>query len=245
MKILYACNDMDFFVAHRLFLAEAILRDGHEVSLAVEEEADPEKAKGLRVVRLKLNRYRFAPWRDLQLLYGYYREIKASRPDIIHAITIKPIIFISIVLLFFRGTNKPKLVLTFPGLGKIFEDNSGLYHALRRTIVKAALRFCSNWNHPYATFENDENRKTLIEYGIVTPSDSKVVMGTGIGPEFKPAEKRGNKLIVCFAGRLLNAKGIGLYIEAAEKLQSDDCTSEFQVAGEWDSKDREIGRAHV
>jgi len=234
MKILYACNDLEFFIAHRLFLAKNMQARNNTVYIAVEESADESKIPDFNLIRLSLNRYRFSPLQDIKLLFGYYRTIKTYQPDIIHAITIKPILFLSIVMLFLRASQRPKLVLTFPGLGKIFEDDAGLYHSLRRMLVTNTLRFCQRRNQAYATFENTGNQKTTIDHGIVSVNTSNVLMGAGIGEEFVPVPRKNSKLVVSFAGRLLRAKGAGLFVDAARKLAEAGVDAEFLVAGEWD-----------
>lgn len=240
MKILYACNDLDYFKAHRWFLAQAMLDKGHEVTLSTGVEKNSKgvsDVSAIKVLEVDLDRHRLNLKSDPALIGRYLRQIKSERPDIVHAITIKPILFMGIALLInkllLRET--PKLILTFPGLGRVFEPDKSFMAKVRKFVVSGLLRLSNRVLKPHATFENFASMEELVKEKAVSSERSSIVMGAGIDRNlFYPGERKGD-LVVLFASRLLKAKGVGEFIEAATSLRKDFPDVVFQVAGKFET----------
>ena len=71
----------------------------------------------------------------------------------------------------------------------------------------------------------------LTKERVVTKQRASVVMGAGLDKNQFYSTKRKGDLTVLFASRLLKAKGLGEYIEAAKNLKKDFPKVKFQVAG--------------
>ncbi len=240
MKILYACNDLDYFKAHRLFLAQAMVDKGYTVSLSTGVEPH---SKGLphntamKLLEVELDRHQLNFKSDLSLVGSYLKHIKTEKPDVIHAITIKPILFMGVALLINKMLLRktPKLILTFPGLGKVFEPDKSLKAKARKFVVSIVLGLSNRSLKPQATFENYASMEELAKENVVSLDRSSIVMGAGIDRELFYSKTRKGDLIVLFASRLLKAKGLGEYIEAATHLKKDFPKVTFQVAGKFET----------
>lgn len=236
MKILYACNDLDYFNAHRGFLAQAMIAKGWQVILStggVEKSKSQQTKDSPRILSVSLDRHRLNFKSDLKLIGSYFNQIRTEKPDVVHAITIKPILFMGIALLLnklFLG-KAPKLVLTYPGLGRVFEPDDSYKARLRKFLVATSLKVSNQVLKPHSTFENHSSMEELVRMKIVTPANSSVVMGAGIDRGIFYTDRRKGSLTVLFASRLLKAKGLGEYIEAAKNLKVEFSKVRFQVAG--------------
>lgn len=240
MKILYACNDLDYFKAHRLFLAQAMIDKGYAVSLSTGVEPNSKglpESSAVKLLKVELDRHQLNLKSDLSLIGSYLEQIKSEKPDVVHAITIKPILFMGLALLvnklLWRKT--PKLILTFPGLGKVFEPDKSLKAKARKFIVSTFLGISNRVLKPQSTFENYASMEELAKENVVTLERSSIVMGAGIDRDLFYSKTRKGDLVVLFASRLLRAKGLGEYIEAAINLRKDFPNVTFQVAGKYEA----------
>ena len=209
---------------------------GWEVSLStggVQDSKTNTHNESVKILDVELDRHKLNLISDFGLIRSYLEQLKAEKPDVVHAITIKPILFMSIALLLNKlmRRNSPKLVLTYPGLGKVFEPDTGFKARIRKLLVSTILKLSNRILRSHATFENFSSMKELAKDKIVTKARSSVVMGAGINRDVFFSAKREGELVVLFASRLLNAKGLGEYINAARVLKTEFPNVIFQVAG--------------
>ena len=94
MRILFVINVDWFFLSHRLPIALAALRAGHEVHIATSltEPADRLTALGLVVHPIYVDRSHAGLPGLLALLWRLWRLFWSIRPDVLHLVTIKPVL---------------------------------------------------------------------------------------------------------------------------------------------------------
>ncbi|MFD0917094.1 glycosyltransferase [Pseudahrensia aquimaris] len=243
MQILFVVNDLGYFRAHRQMLAEHFASKGHDVvvaSGACTEEAKRAWPDNIALVELPIDKHRLNLLADLQLLWALLRIIGTRKPHIVHAITIKPILFSGLAVSLrrlFGGAEK--LVWTFPGLGKVFEPCDRAMATVRKVIVTMALRLSAKVSGAHATFENACDRKILIDYGIVPATRATVVEGTGLDTDvFKPEAKTSiNGLTFLMATRLIEKKGVDVFLETARDAKSKGLDAKFVLAGLFEETD--------
>ena len=240
MKILYVCNDLDYFKAHRLFLAQAMVRKGWHVILSTgigESTSSVLENSAVKVLGVSLERHKFNLKSDIRLIYNYLHQIKTEKPHVVHAITMKPILFMGLALLINKVMLRktPKLIFTFPGLGKVYEPDVKFKAKLRKFIVSSFLGLSNLFLKPIATFENYASMEDLVKQKVVASERSSIVMGAGIDRNLFYSEDRKGNLVVLFASRLLKSKGLGEFIEAASNLRKDFPSVVFQVAGKHEA----------
>lgn len=238
MKILYICNDLDYFLAHRGVLAREMAEEGHDVRLIsggigrIDEHREPFEVHTVTVDQRRLN-----PVADMKLAREIWRQLSAFHPDAVHAITMKPNLMAAIVLATRRwsGRSGPALVMTFAGLGRLFAADAGWAIRASRRLATFLFTLAGRVVRPFVTCESEADRAMLIEAGIAKPDRAIVTPGSGVDfTAFTPAEHSG-PLTVLFAGRLLKAKGADWFLEAARRLASEDVR--FVLAGPLASDD--------
>ncbi|AXC48569.1 glycosyltransferase [Paracoccus suum] len=180
-----------------------------------------------------LARHRLEPWRDLLLGRRVLAAVRHFRPDVIHLITLKPALFGGGALRF-AGPKGLRVIATFPGLGRVFATDPP---DRRQRLVTSGLRHALGGGMTVATFENPADRARLVAAGVVSQERSVVISGAGFDPaEFPPAPMpagpaEGAPLRCLFAGRLLQAKGVGGVLEAARLLKAAGAPVRIGLAG--------------
>ncbi|MDA8869918.1 glycosyltransferase family 4 protein [Rhizobiaceae bacterium] len=237
MHILYVVNELAYFRAHRERLALAMVDRGHRVSVATGEwdgvvPADWDDR--VRLHRLDVDRHGNNPLRDTGMAVQVRRIIKAEEPDILHGLTIKPILYGALAAASL-GSHCPRVVWTFAGLGKVFEPSRSLLARARRKAVSHALRRLQARTNAAATFENEADLKQLVAEGIVPAHRAFRVHGTGLDLSVfcPPAQPRSGPPVVLMAARLINEKGVDTFLEAASAVGWREGTR-FLLAGPHD-----------
>ena len=260
MRILYVCNDLAYWQAHRAALAQRMAARGHDLRLitggpvAAEAtgrggpaQAAPGHCEGVAsglagagagafpITVLPLPTQRLDPRRDLDFAREVRRAVRNWRPDVVHLITLKPILFGGAVV---RLSRTPaRVIATFAGLGRVFAE-AGLRHRL----VTRGLRHVLAGPRRVAVFENAADRDRLVADGIVPAGRTAIVRGAGFDPAAFAAVPlpagpgQGAPLRLLFAARLLRAKGLPEALEAAQILAAEGAPVEVSVAG-WAGDD--------
>ncbi|MCY0149420.1 glycosyltransferase [Hoeflea sp. G2-23] len=238
MKILFVCNDLDYFLAHRTNLLGPLLARGHQLSLCTggSSKSAGQLPEGVDFIPVTLTRHSLNLVSDARLTARYARIVADMQPDVVHCITVKPNLFMTLALAVrrLRGTKSPRLILTFPGLGKVFEPAAGFMTGLRRRAVATVLRAGCRLLECSATFENQSDRDVLVDAGVFTAAQTRVIAGAGLnmGIYAPPSEPLTGKLSFLFASRLLKAKGVGTFLETARCIRAEGGDARFLLAGD-------------
>lgn len=239
------CNDLDYFLRHRLFLPQELSRRGHKVIVLTGGRSATELAEHeIEFQHVDINRFSFSPFSDFRFFVKSSFLIWKKRPESLHLMTLKPAVYAGIAAII---TNKlvgspPKVLVTIPGLGRLLAPGSkltGLNARTARHLSLTILRMLGRRSFVHFTFETGHDRHTMIEHGIVNEYNSTVIAGAGVDAEiYRPKEKkeRSGKTKVLFASRLLKSKGIEAFIKAAE-LSTRKNEIEYIVAGIEDRSD--------
>src|ERR1700733_8642511 len=95
-RLLLNLNLAWFLISHRLPIVRAARAEGYEVHVAASISAPEELAilenEGVTFHRLTLGRGSLNPLKDLAYLWQLLAVIRKVRPDIVHNITVKPIV---------------------------------------------------------------------------------------------------------------------------------------------------------
>ena len=118
-KILFICNEDWFFVSHRLPIGLEAIKEGYEVHFASNLSGYQKLLIENKFIvhKLKIDRCKMNFLQSFKLTLEIFKLIKKVKPDIVHAITIKPVIFSGIALKFYK---KPSFVASISGLGYVF-----------------------------------------------------------------------------------------------------------------------------
>lgn len=169
---------------------------------------------------------------DFKTFLSISKKFYIHKPDVVLAYTIKPVIWSGIATLFKKDVRYYALIT---GLGYAFDKKSGirkLLFALVVSLYKIALI-----NAKAVMFQNEDNRNTFVQLGIVDEKITYVVNGSGVDlVEFFHSPKVVNTACIEFLaiGRLLRAKGFREYYEAARIVKASNPNVSFKLVGPLD-----------
>jgi glycosyltransferase involved in cell wall biosynthesis len=173
----------------------------------------------------------FNPLLDLWTLISLWRLMIAIRPDYFLGYTVKPVVYGLIAARCAFVKNRVGLIT---GLGYAFATTTenNLVKKLIQNLYKVSLSFSTT-----IFFQNKDDRKLFKELRLISSIDkAHVVNGSGVNlTKFKFCEVKKGSLIFILIGRLLKAKGILEYMEAASKLKVKSVNTRFLLVGPLDS----------
>ncbi|SNY51851.1 Glycosyltransferase involved in cell wall bisynthesis [Arsukibacterium tuosuense] len=230
-RLLYIVNVDWFFISHWLPLARAAKLDGYDVHIAttVTQKTDVMLAEGFTCHEIPINRSGTNPLTEIVVAIRIFRLIKSLKPDIVHLMTIKPVIYGGIAA---RLAKVPAVVVGITGLGFVFINESKKIKILRSIVVKLYKAVFRHKNI-FITFENESDRAVFLQGNIVKPEQAQVVNGAGVDlTNFSHKPEPENPVVITFAARLLKDKGFFEFVAAAKMLkpQCGDSVS-FWVVG--------------
>ena len=231
--LLFVVNVDWFFLSHRLPIALEAQRQGFTVHLAtrVTDKLDELQRLGLIVHVLALNRNGTGLGNAWLTAVQLRRVLSTVRPDVVHLVTIKPILLGGLVV---RLMGVPALVVAISGLGYVFMSH-GSKAFVRRWLVSMLYRLALTHRNLKVIFQNADDLRSLTE--IVHLSERSVVTLRGSGvdlTQFVLTPLPGGVPVVVLAARLLADKGVLEFVHAARMLKAQGCPARFVLVGTVD-----------
>lgn len=218
-RLLMVVNVDWFFLSHRAPIAREALRAGYEVHLActVTDRLDELKALGIVVHPLNIGRSDTHPLGALRVIGQCIRLFCSLRPDIVHLVTIKPVLLGGIAA---RIARVPAVVAAVSGLGFVFIAD-GIGARLRRMLVALLYRVALSHRHIRVIFQNPDDRAHVRALTGLPERETVLIAGSGVDLERYRAYPlaEGTPLVV-LAARLLADKGIREFVQAVRQLRS-------------------------
>jgi glycosyltransferase involved in cell wall biosynthesis len=231
-RLLFVINDLAFLVSHRLAVAQAALDAGYEVHIAAPGDTASEQrlaGSGFHLHRLAMHRHKINPVSELRSLWEIYLTHKRLKPDIVHLVTIKPVIYGGIAA---RMAGVPSVVSAISGLGYAFAG-ANLRNRAINLLVRPLYRLALGHQTQRVIFQNDNDRMTIERLGVDLTGKAEMIPGSGVDlGVFRPAPPPDGPVTVVLASRLLRDKGIAEFVEAARILKREGSTARFVLAGD-------------
>ena len=233
-KILFIVNLDSFFLSHRIDIAIRAQKNGYEVHLATVFTKHKKKLKkyGFKLYSINISRAGQGILENIKSLTQIHSLLTIIRPDLVHAIGIKPIILGGIAC---RIRKVSCVVFSITGLGYIFLSE-GFLPFLRRLFIIFLLKLCFNQKRSAVIFQNKDDLRLLVKATNLNIKKTVLIKGSGICLQrykFRPIITRKQIPIILFASRLLIDKGIYEFVEAA-KIVKSKIPAKFIVAGTLD-----------
>ena len=232
-KILFLVTEDWFFLSHRLPIARAALQSGYEVIVATRvcNYAQKIHNEGFRLIPLRLIRESYSPLNELRAIYQIRQIYRRERPDIVHHVALKPVLYGSIAAL---GQDQVRVINAFTGLGYLAGASSLKVRLLRLPILKA-LTFLLNRRNHQILLQNQDDKQLLATKCKVAPGRITVIRGSGVDVNyFLPSPEPAGTPIILLASRMLWIKGIREFVEAAKLLHDNKITARFVLVGDTD-----------
>lgn len=230
--VLYLVTEDWYFRSHRFDLARRVRDGGHRVSVGTRTDTCGEflRGAGLDVRHVPFVRSLRAPLRDLQSLCAIRRLARELQPDIVHLVSLKPILLGGLAL---GGRSRPALLCAFTGLGYVFSSSAPLAMALRPLVI-GALRWICRSAHVWIVVQNDDDRRLIASLDVGEAARVRLIPGSGVDlVRFAPTPLPAAPLVLLPA-RLLVDKGIGEFVEAARRVVVRRPGVRFVVVGSYD-----------
>lgn len=231
-RLLFVVNDAAFFLSHRLPLALGALDAGYEVHVATPASAASATVAGhgLRHHVLDMRRGGQNPLADFRTLVSLGRLYRRLRPDIVHHVTVKPVLYGSLAA---RALAVPAVVNAVSGLGYLYLAGGWKARA-RRAMVSALYSAAFGHRNTRIIFQNTDDLAALCTTQAEREK-ATLIRGSGVDLEcFRPAAEPDGSPVVMLAARLLWDKGVGDFVAAAELLRARGATARFVLVGAGD-----------
>jgi glycosyltransferase involved in cell wall biosynthesis len=237
-RLLLLITEDWYFWSHRLELARAARSAGWDVSIGtrVRDHGKRIEDEGFHLHPLRLVRSSRHPVRELLAIFELVRLYRRVRPDVVHHVALKPILYGSVAA---RLSRVPAVVNGFAGLGYTFTE-SGERKGVLRSLVGMALRWAIALPHSRVVFQNEDDAREFADAGIVRHDQIRIIRGTGVDTDKfvpPPVHQDGTQdPLVVLAGRMLWDKGIGEFVEAARLLSASGIRARCAVVGMLDQE---------
>jgi glycosyltransferase involved in cell wall biosynthesis len=231
--LLFVVNIPEFFLSHRLPLAISARNAGFTVHIATGPGSACQEISelGFEHHLLPISRSGRNPLAELRTLWGLYRLMRTIRPDLVHLVTIKPVLYGGLTA---RLSGVPVMVVAISGLGTVFVDRDKKRSWMRRGI-ECLYRLALGHPNVKVILQNPDDRAALIGMGAVHKDKTVLIRGSGVSLATYPMRPEPEGLpIVTFAARLLEDKGVREFVEAARVLKERGVVARFWLAGSPD-----------
>jgi glycosyltransferase involved in cell wall biosynthesis len=231
-RILFVVNDDWFFISHRLPIAIKAKALGYDVHIATGSYEGESKFKeyGFEHHVFSIARAKVNPFSDLNTIFSLYSLYKALSPDIVHHITIKPVLYGGIAA---RLARVPAVVSAISGLGVIFIQQ-GFKAKIKRLIVGNLYRLALGSKNAITITQNDDDKRVIKGLAKLSNNKMRLIKGSGVDLtkfEFSEIPNQPNCKVTLLA-RMLKDKGVVEFYEAAKLLKRDYSNVEFILAGD-------------
>lgn len=182
--------------------------------------------KHFNYIDIKINAKSINPIEDLKTIYRYYKVYKKINPDIVLQFTIKPNIHGTLA----ASLLKIPALNNIAGLGTLFIKNNFV------TKVVKWLYWISQKKATKIFFQNQDDFEMFANQGLVQKEKCDVLPGSGVDiDKFRPVETEKDGVFrFLLASRMLWAKGIQEFVDAATILKEKYDGIEFQLLGQLD-----------
>ena len=228
-KILFLVNVDWFFVSHRLPIALQAQKEGYEVHVACKFSShyDFLSSCGFNLHSISFDRSGAGFLYELRTLFSIRRLFKLVAPDLVHAVTIKPVLYGGVAA---RLTGVKSMAFAISGLGLVFVADGAMAKA-RRWFISQFYQFALNINNSKVIFQNPEDKKILQRMLRLPDRRSEMIRGSGVDLSVYSVEPEPNKISVVMAARLLKDKGVYQFIDAARILRKRGIPVLFKLVG--------------
>lgn len=219
-KILMVANVDWFFISHRLCIAQEAAKQGWDVIVAAEDtgRAFEIESEGIRFINFPFSRSGTNPIEELKTLMHFYKLYKDLKPDVVHHITLKPVIYGSFVakILKIKG-----VLNAVSGLGYNFtEGRSGI---VSKIMIKK-MRFGFARKNVSIIFQNQDDCQELKELDVINSKNNIIfIKGSGVNLDvFKPkGDLKEGRVKILLPTRMLWDKGVREVREASDILKKE------------------------
>jgi glycosyltransferase involved in cell wall biosynthesis len=240
-KILFLVTEDWYFCSHRLPIARAARNAGAQVIVAsrMRHHRSLIEAEGFETRDVPFDRSGLNPLSDLKTLRFLVGLLREERPDLVHNVAAKPVLYGSIAA---WVTSVPVVINAMAGLGFLFTAQTLKARLVRRVFQNVVARLSSRSNSRLIV-QNHDDRSVFIEAGLAS---EQIVLIPGSGVDTKrfqaSSEPNGTPVAICVS-RMLRDKGIEELVAAARILRARNVALVIRLVGGTDANPSSIPQA--
>lgn len=229
-KILFFVTEDWFVCSHWLPLVVGAKNAGFEVVVVtrVNKHADQILRQGARVIPLEISRRGANIFREFKTILQLVTIYRKERPDIVHHVAMKPMLYGSLAS---RLVRIPHTVNWVAGMGWLFVSDK--YHVkILRIVVRKLLGLLLD--RTSVIVENKDDQEIISDIGVPS-KDIHLIRGAGVDTlSYSPSPEPDGVPVVVLPARMLWDKGVGEFVEAATQLKQRGVNARFVLVGESD-----------
>lgn len=230
VRVALVANTSWYLANFRRETIERLVDDGWDVvAVAPDDEyRDRLEGFGARFEGWSFDRRSLSPIAMARAFFRICSLYRRLRPDIVHHFTIKPVILGGIAAHLMRV---PGIVQSLTGLGLAFAP-ANLLHLPALIGYRYALG-----GGAQVIFQNEDDRALIVRSGVVREENTHLIRGSGVDvarfERLTPARNHtsANFLMAC---RMLWAKGVREFVEAADIAYAENDGCRFALVGDTD-----------
>ncbi|MBK1644912.1 glycosyltransferase family 1 protein [Thiocapsa imhoffii] len=229
-RILYFVLADWYFCTHYLPLARAARAAGFAVTVitSVEAHGDTIRAAGLDLIDLAVSRQGMNPVRELMSLVRVMKSLRRVRPDLLHNIAQKPVLYGTFAA---RLNGVGAVVNGVAGMGYLFGSDK-LRDRVVRALLGGAYRALLTAPWVRVLVQNPDDQRQLERLIGIQPL---LIPGSGVDVSaFTPVNAPPGPVVVMLASRMLWDKGVGELVAAARVLKERGSSARFVLVGRPD-----------
>ena len=156
-KLVIVVNSADFFISHRLAIAESARDAGWHVVIATGSDDGQVKLSkyGLEHRNILLPRGKKSLWMEVKSLFSIFRLLRSESGAVFHFVTIKPVLYGGIALHFYQAAGA---VFAISGLGSMFSSDV-LASRLARPLIRVMYKIALHHKRKVVVFQNELDQK--------------------------------------------------------------------------------------
>ena len=224
-KILFLVTEDWYFISHRIKMAIFLIKQGYEVHVSCKNTGHLSKIISHDIICHEqfIRRKSLSISHFFMEVYKTYKTIKKIQPDIVHFISLRPIVIGFCTSIF---TCKTKFCCTFTGLGSIFISKN-FFHIFLKKMISIFFLITYRFNSLIVVVQNNDDAVYLSKVFMTNKKNFFLIKGSGVNTDFynfteEPKSK--NKITLAYTGRILKDKGVHWlvtsYLQAKKEIKN-------------------------
>jgi glycosyltransferase involved in cell wall biosynthesis len=222
-----------YFLSHRLAFARFMRESGWDVIIATHISSAANiaviEAAGLRWVCLSVQRGRLFSIGDLRYLWKLIRLYQEERPDVVHHVAMKPVLYGSLAAFLVRPSG---VINALAGMGYLFTSRSIAVRFVRAGVFGI---FRILFRHPQSriVLQNNEDIAQMQKMVGLGAERLRLIRGVGVRVKELIPVSHGvrREPVVLLVARMLRDKGVCEFVAAAELLRAKGVPGRFVLVG--------------
>lgn len=229
-KLLFVVTEDWYFCSHRLPLAIAAIENGFDVAIAtrITEHREVIQKAGIEIFPWNVSRGSTNLFSELTALITLLRIYWKAKPDLVHQVALKPVIYGSFVA---KLIGPQKIVNALGGMGFVF-SNSRENNKRLKSFILACFRWLLSNKASFLVLQNPDDCALMINEAGVNTKSIRLIRGAGVNlKHFNISPEPIGIPLIILPARMLWDKGIGEFVEAAKKLKAEGILARFGLVG--------------